>query len=522
MRRHNQKKPVKAKASTKQKEPETFEEFMDEAIRCEEQGDRYQTGDKAVRNYTKSAEMYGKAFSLNKDDADCVYNWGRILFILRNLLPSYADFDVKIEKVNESIEKFRMALQLQPNKTDAQFNLAQALYQKSEMLQEASDYTNAAIALHEAIDMFNNVYTIQEQEYVTMEGAASPSDTHSLSKTSTHSHDMDCDANCNIGSKEDISSQLSDMDLSDKGTEVEKEEFATVTRMEATTIPSLIETLVSTAEAMSTMASMLASYPASMDLFSRAKSKISLAEKWFLRMPSGDSDTEKEKKDARVLINLKEASIYSAMADRSFIASGQVDSMLYSRAVEKLEEIIQVYDSNNTEALCDLGDILSSEAQAIVDCQEKQGIPLNKCNEGKIVWKLYKDADAAFISAMKCDSSNTNIINKLGELNIIRAGLQISPAENNRGQLLKNASFYFKTAVEKDRTSLSTGYIGWAMAEWALEEWTGSKERKREALKIMRTWVKLGGNDDIFHELTGDGDLWDEEFLEFVERNLFK
>jgi hypothetical protein len=46
-----------------------------EAIHLEEQGERYRTGERAERYYVKAAEMYGKAFSLNDKDADCVYNW---------------------------------------------------------------------------------------------------------------------------------------------------------------------------------------------------------------------------------------------------------------------------------------------------------------------------------------------------------------------------------------------------------------------------------------------------------------
>lgn len=48
---------------------------MKDAIQYEEQGDRYQTGERAQRNYERSADMYGKAFQLNNQDADCVYNW---------------------------------------------------------------------------------------------------------------------------------------------------------------------------------------------------------------------------------------------------------------------------------------------------------------------------------------------------------------------------------------------------------------------------------------------------------------
>jgi hypothetical protein len=46
-----------------------------EAIQFEEQGERYQSGDRSQRNYERAADMYSKAFELNTTDADCVYNW---------------------------------------------------------------------------------------------------------------------------------------------------------------------------------------------------------------------------------------------------------------------------------------------------------------------------------------------------------------------------------------------------------------------------------------------------------------
>lgn len=92
MGRFTAKKGPKPKAaSKKKKEPETFDEFMEgncvkcqrsivknsiiDAIQFEEQGDRYKDGERAERNYERAADMYGKAFSLNSQDADCVYNW---------------------------------------------------------------------------------------------------------------------------------------------------------------------------------------------------------------------------------------------------------------------------------------------------------------------------------------------------------------------------------------------------------------------------------------------------------------
>ncbi|KAG1225049.1 hypothetical protein G6F68_020005 [Rhizopus microsporus] len=101
---------------------------------------------------------------------------------------------------------------------------------------------------------------------------------------------------------------------------------------------------------------MLASFPASMDLFSRAKAKLALAEQWYEKMPVGsaeDSEAEEQRKTARIQINLKEAATYAAMADRTLVASNTIDSRLFDRAIERLDEIINQYDPRLVEALCD-------------------------------------------------------------------------------------------------------------------------------------------------------------------------
>jgi tetratricopeptide (TPR) repeat protein len=445
---------------------------------------------------------------------------GRVLFLLVNFLPSHATPEEKLEKVDQSIEKFRTALQLEKNKTDAQFNLAQALHQRSEILQETTEIDNAygasAAALQEAIDTFENVYNLQEKEYLelTEPEDESPKE-EEKAEEEEHNHDHDHD-------HEDAEEHKKDKEGSAK----DQQEFTTVTKVEATTVYSLIETLLSTAETMTTMASMLASYPASMDLFSRARAKLGLAEKWLSKMPSQSNpddevDAEKEKKLARIQINLREASTYAAMADRSFLASGTVDNSLFGKATEKLDEITTQYDPRNVEAMCDRGDILTSYGQAIAEVASKKNLPLVPEKDGKEVWQLYASATKSFQAALALEPKNLSILNKLGDLSLIRANLDLPIAERNKLQLLKNAQFYFKHAVEVDKEVLISGYIGWAMSEWALEEWAEVAGKKEDALKIIRVWIKRGGNGSLFRSSAEDNESWDEDFVEFIIVNFF-
>lgn len=437
---------------------------------------------------------------------------GRVLFLLVNFLPSHASPEEKLEKVDQSIEKFRTALQLEKNKTDAQFNLAQALHQRSEILQETTEIDNAygasAVSLQEAMDLFDNVYALQEKEYLELfepdENDASP-----VEEEHDHKHDHE---------HEEKSTQ--------EAASTDEQEFTTVTKMESTTAYSLIETLLSTAETMTTMASMLASFPASMDLFSKARGKLGLAEKWLSKMPSqsnpdDDVDAEKQKKEARIQINLKEASTYAAMADRTFVASNTVDASLFGKAIEKLDEVIEQYDPRNVEAMCDRGDILTSYGQAIAEIANKKSLPLVPEHDGKEVWQLYATATKSFQAALTLEPKNLGILNKMGDLSLIRASLQLPIAERNRLQLLKNAQFYFKHAVEVDKEVLTSGYIGWAMSEWAFEEWAEVTGKKEDALKIIRVWIKRGGNGSLFRGLAEDNESWDEDFVEYIIENFF-
>ncbi|KAI8977115.1 hypothetical protein BDF20DRAFT_873014 [Mycotypha africana] len=522
---------VKTKsAAKKKKEPETFDEFMEEAINSEEQGDRYQTGERAERHYNRAATMYGKAFELNNTDADCVYNWGRILFILVNFLPSHVSPEEKLERVERSIEKFRQALTLEPDKTDAQFNLAQALHQKSEILQDTTEINNAygasAMALQEAISLFDNVYSLQEKEYLELttqkvdqedkEQGEQGEEIKKLKELSIKEEDAHHDPD--PPEPEEAPSSTG----SSRSTT--PAQFTTVTAVEATTAYSLIETLLSTAETMTTMASMLAAFSASMDLFSRAKSKLALAEKWLAKASDetgNDPEKEKQQKTARIQIHLKEAATYAAMADRTFLASGTVEGSLFERAIERLSEVIEQHDARNVEAMCDRGDIYTSYGQTICECIHKKKASLDPDREGKEVWQLYASATKSFQAALQLEPKNLRILNKMGDLSLIRARLDLPIAERNKLQLLKNAAFYFKRAVEIDKEVLTSGYLGWAMSEWALEEWAEIAHKKEDALKIVRVWVKRGGSGHLFRSLAEDNETWDEEFVEFIIENLF-
>ncbi|KAI8143216.1 hypothetical protein BJV82DRAFT_668851 [Fennellomyces sp. T-0311] len=505
-------KPKNDKPKKNAKEPETFDDFLAEGIAFEEQGERYQTGDRAQRNYERAAGMYEKAHALNDQDPDCLYNWGRIQYILVGFYPAHTAPEAKLKVLDEAIEKFRKALTLDANKTDSQFNLAQALHLRSEILQDATEvdnpYMQSAMALQEAISLFETVYDGQEREF---NGQRLDGSHHDHQHNDEHKHD---DHQRNDNPKHDNHQHNDDPKHEDHHHDEQKHEpapsseYTTVTEVEATTAYSLIDTLLSMSDTMTTMASMLASYQSAVDLFSKARSKLGLAEKWL----GTTSDEDKEHKQARIQINLKEAQNFSQQAERSFLASKRVDHDLFQQALGRLDDIIEQLDPRNVEAFCDKGDILGSYAELIA--QEDK--PTSD------VWQHYAQADKSLKAALKIESKNLNILNKLGDLSIARARLELPVAERNKAQLLKNAEFYFKQAVETDRQVLTSGYIGWAYSCWALEEWTQVEDKKKAAAKVIQLWLGRGGSAEMFGDLTEDTETVDSDFIEWVNEEFFE
>ncbi|ORX62372.1 hypothetical protein DM01DRAFT_1331800 [Hesseltinella vesiculosa] len=502
------KNPASKQNKTKKaKEPETFDDFMEDAIGYEEQGERYASGERSQRYYERAVEMYTKAHQLKADDPDCLYNWGRVLFILMGFLPAHTTPEEKVPRLDASIDKFRRALQLTgASKTDVEFNLAQALHMRSEVLQETSDiedaYSQSAVALQEAISLFDDVYQVQEQDYLKQ-------------KQGGHTHE---DGSHDHPTEEPAAEEPDDTTKTADNKD-DEQAFTTVTEMEATTTYSLIDTLASSADALTTMASMMAVYPDAKKVFQRALDKLDRAERWLLM----DTDpNDKEHAKARVQINLKRGHTYCASADRAFLATNQVDAKLYEAALEPLLQVTNELDPKNVEAWCDLGDVYSRFAQAILDDTQQRGVGLDRKTTGKDVWQLFGKGTETFQQALKLEPKNLHILNKAGDVSMARAQLDLPVAEKNQVQLLKNAQFYFKQAVEVNGQVLTSGWIGWAYATWALEDWAGEDNRSQDALKILVSWVKRGGHQDLFRRLADDNDAMDGDFIDFVDQHLFE
>lgn len=350
-------------------------------------------------------------------------------------------------------------------------------------------------ALQEAIELFESVYADQENEY----------------KNQQHAHEETPapEAEPEASAPSDAPPSGATATAAPTTSNEDSEEM-TVTEVEPTTVYSLIETLVCLGDTLTTMASMLASFQTSVNMFSKARTQLATAEKWLSTVPTDQHDT-KEYCHARIQIHLKEAQSFAALGDRTLIASSKVDHQLYNVAVERLDAVL-AREPRHVEALCDRGDILMAYGDA---CTRQDG-PLSKD-----VWQILSKADKSYKEALAIEPKNLGIINKLGDLSMMRSTLDLPVAERNQAQLLKNAEFYYKLAVETDRQDLMHGWIGWAMSTWALEAWADVPGKQAEATKILNTWVKRGGTNELFGNIAEDSEILDEEFVEWVNDEFF-
>jgi tetratricopeptide (TPR) repeat protein len=295
-------------------------------------------------------------------------------------------------------------------------------------------------------------------------------------------------------------------------------ESTTVTEVIPTTAFTLIDTLVATANALSTMASMLANFEKSISLFDDAKQKLGQAEKW---LSQASRENDKDYQQAVIQISLQHAQTLSLLADRTMTASGQVDDKTYTLALEKLDFITSKVDSRHCEAMCDRGDLLSQYAQAKQQSLLRSGRKLDTDPSGKEVWQLFSQASKSFQGALEIEAKNINILRKLGDLSLIRAQLPMGVAEKNKLQLLKNAEFYYKQVLESDKEDLYGAWLGWAMSAWAQGEWCRVPGKPVEAGKIIKMWIKRGGDEDVIQGAHEESDCYPKQFIDWVMTEFF-
>ncbi|GAA6017223.1 hypothetical protein JCM11491_001858 [Sporobolomyces phaffii] len=167
--------------SAKSSAPPTFDydSWLEEGIKQEEQGERYQFGNKTTRHYANAVVCFSIAASLAAADFDSRYNAARVLYRLASdHLPPAEAYDA----LGKAISGYRDAVQVgQANvmaRIDGMFNLAQAEVSLFELLEDSAVVgVPAGTGLEAARDartLFEQVEALQrsEMEKVFGSGAA--------------------------------------------------------------------------------------------------------------------------------------------------------------------------------------------------------------------------------------------------------------------------------------------------------------------------------------------------------------
>ncbi|KAG0262570.1 hypothetical protein BG011_010005 [Mortierella polycephala] len=512
--KHSSSKDKKKTPSKEVATPQTWEEYMEEGVLLEEKGERYATGDKARRYYEKAGDMYNKACKLNPEDSDCLYNFGRVLYILVDFTHSPCQ---KLSLLNASIDRFRSALTYDSDNADTLFNLAQALTTHAEVIQDhdeededeehdhehkhgdndpyqgGSPEERAALELQEAISLFESCYSIQQRDlYDAVHDAKVQED------------------------QEDQEEKPKDL------VDQEKQELSNSAGV-------LIDTLISASQALTSLAFLVETVERSQGYYKEAAKKLEIAlgvanDKMLWPSVAEEGSSSSKGKDkgkpvvAEVLgdgeddvapairpvstfreaesksdtvsqkekicdIHLQYSNLLTSRTDRHFQDTGKVSESLYEKSLQHLDVVLD-HQPRHVEALCDKGDLLGSWAQGLAtfekgvtpgmkglenwDSASGSGIQLGtsdviaeepsampdgsmKGNRPARIWQLFASATRAFLTALEVEPQNTSILEKLGDIHWSRSLLSSSVAIKNRDMLLNNASVYYRYAWESCR-----------------------------------------------------------------------
>ncbi|KAF9970964.1 hypothetical protein BGZ73_006163 [Actinomortierella ambigua] len=555
----------KKKAVAAAKEPQTWEEYMEEGVLLEEKGERYATGEKARRFYEKAGDMYHKAHRLNPQDADIIYNLGRILYILVDFTFSPCQ---KLSLLNASILRFRKALNYDPDNADTLFNLGQAMATHADLIQdhtEDEDHDHdhgdstenstgvvddpeeqAAIELQEAVALFERCFLLQQRDLFEAVQAAHPTD------------------------------EADKVEKPEGLAEQEQRELSTQAGV-------LIDTLISTSQALTSLGFLVEDPKLEMALgvtgdrllwpeegddqdgekkkgkgtdMDAVSSSLSLlgdddvdgevapavkpVSVFREAEPSSETVTKAEK---LCDIHLQYSNLLSSQSDRSFQDTGKINENLYEASLKHLDVVLSL-QPRHVEALCDKGDMLGSWAQGLVayvidtadgseDDSEatawdssssvalgetpKREVASARSQESlsKRIWQLFALATRSFLSALEVEPQNTSILEKLGDIHWTRSRLGSAVAVKNRAQLLNNASVYYRYAWESCRDSGAAAAGGAANGgqdnvdeEQRLEillSWAqvlrAMPGRQEDVMRVLRQWKRYGGTKEMLKEL---------------------
>ncbi|KAI9597531.1 hypothetical protein BDF19DRAFT_435365 [Syncephalis fuscata] len=430
----------------------------------------------ALDAYTQAASAYTEANSLQPDDAACLYNWGRVLFILGGFVDGDEDPDEKLQYVNEAITKFEASVKRQPDNTDALFNLAQALATRCDLLVDTdNDRAAGEPLLRRAIKLFDQVYQLQEV-------AAANADT-----------------------------TMPDDNTADNPT---SKPLPTINKN------TLVDTVSTVAECITSLACLQETSEQADSLFDEACQRLERA-----------LELSNERR-ADILCDwaaVLEAKVNHQQQQQQPDTVKRMDVSLYDPVIAKLQEAIEA-GPTLADPRCDLGDLYLGiahgrliEATFDADLDETKVVTVDATTEEEMkrqaeariaamdgeITPYYEKACAAFKEAAELEISNVGIRQKLGDIYFARSRLPLDSAKAIEQTLLKEAEHWYQQTLE--------AAVDDPEPIIRLAQVYEVQGRKEEYIKLLDQWNALGGT---VGELYEEDDVFEMGFIDKVAKQL--
>ncbi|KAF2709788.1 hypothetical protein K504DRAFT_467729 [Pleomassaria siparia CBS 279.74] len=176
----------KAKGKLKPQEPQSENDFLEQADEFEQAAGKWRAGDvaKATRFFMRAIEAYNAGLQRYPTSFDLAYNKANLEYTMIDDPRIATALGPKVTLLEQTLASHRMATDLDPSNTDILFNTAQVLTSLSELLLEnvTGEKGSARGHLEEAVSIFTKCLVVQQAEYEQTQADLAAASAMSLSE----------------------------------------------------------------------------------------------------------------------------------------------------------------------------------------------------------------------------------------------------------------------------------------------------------------------------------------------------
>ncbi|KAH7026070.1 uncharacterized protein B0I36DRAFT_329817 [Microdochium trichocladiopsis] len=435
----------------KQKKLETADDFLAAGVEHEEAAGKWRAGDaaKSMRFFQRAIEVYEQGLQAAPNSLDLAYNKARVQLEIctHPVLVSQLKQPL-LEVLQIALASHRYALQLGADNIDTLFNTAQVLRSIAEEVAGADDLpsSDAIKLLEEAWELQSKCFEIQkvrylesqEEERIANEQAAS----ESSSAVPPPAPETPAEAGAD-GAEED---------------QGEEEEEQWVSVVEPVTKDTLIDTVVSQLETLTTLCSILTDAPDS-----APPSALSFAEKHSTDLVQSLPELTRDNTE-----RLQEVALAKANFVSSLLAAGTKAGKLEPATYKK--ELDAVFGAPELQAQSSV-DVLLAYAKALITFNStfRDNFAYDPTTTSTARWNSLTQASERLTAASKIagidqsDLATTHLLR--GDCSMYLHNLQYAPASHKAAaeraaQLLKNAEIFYRNAQKLSANAEEKGVAG--------------------------------------------------------------